>query len=98
MEDISIYFQPVAETQIPLRGLAHTIQTHRENNFPELKKGGVALFYVPEYRNTNYHADDNNEYFRVELSKLQADSNWQFPIYDLGTILPGATVSDTYTA
>jgi formiminoglutamase len=98
MEDISIYFQPVAETQIPTRGLGNYIQTHCNNSFPELEKGGIALFYVPEFRNTNYHSDQNEEYFRVELSKLQADSNWQFPIFDLGTIIPGATVKDTYHA
>jgi formiminoglutamase len=98
MKDISIFFKPVEEEQIPTKGLGTTILYHKKNNFPHIEKGGIALFYVPEYRNSNYHVEENVEYFRSEFAQLQSDSNWQFSIYDLGTILPGKEVNDTFHA
>ena len=97
MKDLSIYFQPVEETSSS--GLGVQISIHTEGNFPELKEKGVALIYVPEYRNGN--ADNQgkvNAAFRNYFYQLNPAESWKFAIYDLGTLSPGSSIEDTYFA
>lgn len=97
MEDISFYFAPIALDRIPEQGLGQEIDIHTENGFPELKKGGIALFYVPEFRKSTYTAIAE-EKFREQLYQLHASGGWEKQIYDLGDVLPGDSVNDTYFA
>jgi formiminoglutamase len=100
MNDISIYFQP-------LQGIVHSnedalgkrIQYHTENAFPELEKGAIALIYCPEFRNgaPEFHQQSDDS-FRTSFAKLYPTANWNFEIADLGNLLPGERIEDTYFA
>lgn len=97
MKDISIYFQP----HEPLQGrgdVAESILVHDENGFPGIDKKGVAIIHVPEYRRSSAHEQKSNLDFRNELAEFNRGDNWDFALYDLGSILPGEKVEDTYFA
>lgn len=100
MKDISIFFQPVyLEEKYSQDSLGDKLIVHTENNFPELSNSGIALFHVPEYRNCEGKLKENeDEKFRNHLYKLFVGANWKKNIYDLGNILPGETIADTYLA
>jgi hypothetical protein len=101
MKDLSIYFNPV-ET--------HFCNTHPENlsssinkyvtTFPEIESGSIALMFVPEFRNLDHtlYLEDQPNQIREELYNLFPKKHWHTKIYDLGTILPGSTVKDTFYA
>lgn len=97
MEDISFYFAPVSQKKITDEGLGKEIDIHTEGGFPDVKKGGIALFYVPEFRKSHY-SDIAKEKFREQFYLLNSGTNWTKDIYDLGDVLPGETVNDTYFA
>lgn len=96
MEDISFYFQPIETSELGNYLVKHE-NVHDKNGFPEMKTDSVALFYVPEFRNSNYKISIG-EKFRTEFYQLNTQSNWNKEIYDLGDILPGEKVEDTYYA
>ncbi len=97
MKDLSIYFQPVEETLD--FGLGAHVAIHTDGNFPELKEKGVALIYVPEYRNGDVSNQGNvNHAFRNHFYSLNPAESWKFAIYDLGTLSPGSSIEDTYFA
>ena len=100
MKDISIYFQSVdVSFSEKEETIGAKINTHTEGYFPELEKGGVALIYVPEYRNGNaFFQGKENDLFRSYFYDLFVGEHWSFPLYDLGTILPGGSIEDTYFA
>ena len=97
MIDLSIYFQPIS-VSIPFteRQLGAQIVSY-QSDFPDLIGPGCAIFSVPEYRGA---AKDQISMpaFRSTFYQLHPESNWTKPIYDLGTIEPGATLTDTYFA
>lgn len=97
MEDISFYFAPISIDRITDSKLGKEIDVHTEGNFPDIKKGGLALFHVPEFRKSPYR-DVAKEKFREQLYLLNSGTNWNKQIYDLGDVLPGETVNDTYFA
>lgn len=99
MKDISIYFQPVNLAEFPEESLGHTIQFHTDSGFPTLDKNGIALIYCPEFRNGNSELhQQQDDRFRTALCNLYPGFTWNFSIYDLGTILPGEDIQDTYFA
>jgi len=99
MKDISIYFNPVKSIDHnSSKSLGSLFHSHTEGDFPDLKKEGVAIFYVPEYRNSNYSNENANDSFRTSLYALYEGQNWNKTLYDLGTIQPGQTIQDTYFA
>jgi len=100
MKDISIYFQPVNNSYESAEGTIGSVMSlHTDNGFPELVKGGIACFVVPEYRNGGIAVTPNLDFrFREEFSQLFIGEDWKMPIYDLGDIIPGNTVEDTYFA
>lgn len=100
MKDISIYFSPVdIELNAEDQTIGSTINSYKNDYFPEIEKGGIALFYVPEYRGSKSHsAMKRPENFRSFLYELCLGWEWKFPIYDLGNILPGKELTDTYYA
>ena len=52
MKDLSIYFSPlVQETNFPADTIGSLIESNNQHGFPQLDKSGVALIYVPEFRN-----------------------------------------------
>lgn len=103
MKDISIYFKSVdvidQDQTFPEGTIGNKIETHTEGNFPELKKGGIAIIYVPEFRNgeERFH-ETSNDTFRNYLYTLFLGATWNTHLYDCGTILPGDAIEDTYFA
>ena len=101
MKDISIYFSPLERTeeQNTLK-IGGSVQCHTENGFPEIDKSGVAILYVPEFRGDKGVSGNeiNPEKFRAFLYDLYLGLDWNMPIYDLGNILPGNELNDTYFA
>jgi arginase family enzyme len=99
MKDISIYFQPIEAQEAKSESLGSLIQKHTEGNFPDLKSNGIAIFYCPEFRNGEVSLHQKSEdRFRNDLWDLFPGLSWAFEIYDLGTILPGENINDTYFA
>lgn len=96
---ISIYFQPIEIDSFVEESIGSTILAHTQGNFPELEKGGIAIFYCPEFRNgvEGYHTQ-KDERFREEFYKLFPSAHWEKKVYDLGNILPGSKIEDTYFA
>lgn len=100
MKDISIYFRPVEiDEEFVENSIGKEIQIHTEDNFPEIKKGSIALLYVPEFRNgeENFQNKENDN-FRKFFYNLYIGTDWSKKIYDCGTILPGNEIDDTYFA
>lgn len=100
MKDISFYFKPLEEDFWPAtEDLGSQIIKH-QHNFPALEKGGIALLFVPEYRNLNasIYSESLPDAIRNELYHLFPKKQWTKKIYDLGTLLPGNSVQDTFYA
>jgi formiminoglutamase len=99
MADLSIYLAPVSQLDYTRQGIGSKMLVHDENGFPELRTPGIAIIYVPEYRGSHgTHFTQKNEEFRSMFSKLHDGDTWDFSIYDLGTLLPGERIEDTYFA
>ena len=100
MIDISIYFSPVEIESNKNEGtIGSLIKIYTEDNFPELKKNGIALLYVPEFRNDVKEFNNKfNDNFRKYFYDLYIGTSWELKIYDCGTILPGKEIEDTYFA
>lgn len=100
MKDISIYFKPLQSIAIKANSIGSSILANDENGFPELEGKGVAIIHVPEYRNSTIQNVQTTfeQDFRTELYGLFPGDNWGFTLYDLGTIVPGEKVTDTYFA
>lgn len=73
----------------------HSIQ----NGFPELEKVQIAIFGVQEDRNAvdNINCGENIEEIRKHLYQLFL-GNWHTKIADLGNIIKGNSIEDTYFA
>lgn len=97
MKDISIYFKEIDKASGEEQAIGQLIEVNDASGFPDLDQKGVALIYVPEYRNSGINPGSNDD-FRREFYKLFKGDNWTFKLYDLGTIEPGERVEDTYFA
>jgi arginase family enzyme len=102
MKDISIYFSQVDHDNVYSdQKIGGQIRRFEQDHFPEFEKGsGVAIFYVPEFRGSNEKTDHKirSEHFREFLYDLNVGIDWKIPLYDLGNILPGKELKDTYFA
>ncbi|MCA0431231.1 MAG: formimidoylglutamase [Bacteroidetes bacterium] len=105
MSDINYFFKPIDvneflnETTFHENQLGNLIVQHTEGNFPELNEINIALIGVCEDRNSVNNTGCNmapNE-VRSFLYKLYAGT-FSPKIVDLGNIMPGKTVNDTYFA
>lgn len=99
MKDLSIYFKALAGDLVTKENsIGESIIRHNENGFPEIKSGSIVLFDIPEYRNSTIDYSEHKNSFRNSLYKLNKGDNWTREIYDLGTVLPGGKIEDTYFA
>lgn len=98
MKDLSIYFQPIAtQTAFKPSQIGSIIDAYI-HQFPDLDQPGCAIFEVPEYRASKHPNLVQDVDFRTHFYALHPEVNWNKKIYDLGTILPGATMDDTHYA
>lgn len=100
MKDLSIYFQPIEfQDKFSEQKIGGNISAYTAASFPEIKKSGLAIVYVPEFRGSNRDSSSiESEKFRNFLYDLSYGIDWKFPIYDLGNILPGNELKDTFYA
>lgn len=96
MKDISFYFKPVDDFYYNNESIGNTIETHLEGAFPEIEKNAIAIFYCPEFRNSNVSNEISKTSFRTYLYNLYHGLNWNKKIYDLGDFNLGESVEDTY--
>jgi len=100
MNDISFYFTSVTPNEKIYKEdqIGHSIESFT-NEFPKITAGSIAILYVPEYRG---HIDEEikgeSSDFRSWLYNLNKSKNWKHTIYDLGDVLPGKELKDTYFA
>ena len=65
MKDISIYFSPVdAGITVKEDSLGGAMRIHSEGDFPAIDDAGIAVIYVPEFRNSEEVHTKTNESFR----------------------------------
>lgn len=99
MKDLSIYFR---EVDVPCDfndgSVGAAIQIHNANGFPEIPRHSIAVLSVPEYRNGKVAFETVQDTFREEFYQLHIGDNWTRKIVDLGIIIPGERVEDTYFA
>ena len=98
MKDLSIYFQPIAATGSFSAAQLGSYIDANDGDFPELNEPGCAIIEVSEYRGAVNGCGHQIVNFREHLYALHPETSWDKKIYDLGTILPGATIEDTYFA
>jgi arginase family enzyme len=80
--------------------LGNTISVYSEEaGFPDLENVQIAIFGVQEDRNSedNFGCGENLHFIRKKLYQL-FPGNWQTEIADLGNVLKGNSVTDTYYA
>ena len=104
MKDISIYFQPISPSlNFGDEQLGSVIDSYT-NEFPVLMPNTIAVIYVPEYRGVLLEQEMVEKQlvgpsnFRDELYSLYKGSDWKTTIFDLGNLMPGKELSDTYYA
>lgn len=99
MLDISLYFQPIDEVGDKIGSIGASLEVHTVDNFPDIENDSITLFYCPEFRNgeKSVHGKSNDS-FRNYFYDLSMPITWVKKIYDLGTLLPGETIEDTYYA
>lgn len=102
--DISIYFEPVKfdalfNEEITKHTLGEAININNGVIFPDITEADLALVGVKEERNTdnNSGCKEAPDYVRRYLYKL-FQGNHPNKIVDLGNILEGQTIEDTYHA
>ena len=104
MKDLSIYFQPISQTLTFHDEQLGSVIDSYTNEFPSLIANTCAIFYVPEYRGVLLEQERIEKQFvgpsnfRDELYSLSKGSNWKTTIFDLGNLMPGKELSDTYYA
>ena len=80
--------------------LGKKVQIHsKQDGFPDLENIQIAIFGVQEDRNSedNFGCGENLDFIRRKLYEL-FPGNWHTNIADLGNVLKGNSVSDTYFA
>ncbi|MEX1000606.1 MAG: formimidoylglutamase [Crocinitomicaceae bacterium] len=99
MKDLGIYFSDFGQLQERKPGtMGEKMVISSENHFYSPEKHEIAILFVPEYRNSKLDpAEDSTQAIRNKLYNL-THGEWKTTINDLGTILPGNSVEDTYTA
>ncbi|MBS7785762.1 formimidoylglutamase [Flavobacterium sp. CYK-55] len=96
------FLEPVAEEiqnmikDLSSQQLGCKIVFHTQDSFPDLAQIKLAIIGVAENRG-GHNAEHDLNYFRSEFYKL-FPGNWEASIADLGDILPGNSINDTYFA
>lgn len=98
------FLEPVSQdiinhvSQLSSQHLGNKVVFHTELDFPDISKIKIAIVGVLENRgNVSVSEEVNLDYIRKELYAL-FPGNWESSIADLGDILPGNSLDDTFFA
>ena len=83
--------------QLSSQHLGNKVVFHTNEAFPDIDKISIAIIGVLENRGQENNQEVNLDYIRKELYSL-FPGNWVKSIADLGDILPGNSLDDTYFA
>jgi formiminoglutamase len=100
MTDISFYFTPISfdRENYQKEQIGGCISAFTDE-FPSIDSGSIAILYVPENRGSRTKQDQKTSSdFRKSFYQLYKGKNWNKSIFDLGDILPGNELKDTYLA
>jgi hypothetical protein len=100
MKDISIYFTSAVLDDLKFEDDQIGSKIIRnQHEFPEVKKNSCVVFSVPEFRGNHIPITNKiNAKFRNDFYNHYFGGDWGFDLYDLGEILPGKELTDTYYA
>ena len=85
-------------SSLSTQNMGSKVAFHTDKDFPDLDKIKIAIIGVPENRgDKKAYQESNLEYVRKEFYSL-FPGNWQSSIADLGDILPGNSLEDTFFA
>ena len=85
-------------SSLSTQNMGSKVAFHTDKDFPDLDKIKIAIIGVPENRgDKKAYQESNLEYIRKEFYSL-FPGNWQSSIADLGDILPGNSLEDTFFA
>ena len=84
---------------LPIHAVGKNIDLHTSVNVPELKEGMLVLLSVTESRNNVNRSefDPNFDAVRTKFFAL-AKGDWNFELADIGEVVSGNSVKDTYFA
>src|SRR5690606_1056762 len=97
------FLQPVEReivefvNSLSVHHLGTKVSFHTEESFPNLDKVRIAVLGVSENRGAEIDDERDLKLFRKEFYRLYA-GNWDCKIVDLGDIIQGNSLSDTYFA
>jgi arginase family enzyme len=98
------FLEPVSQeildyvSQLSSQHLGNKIVFHTQHDFPDVSKIKIAIVGVLENRGVDSGSKEVNlDYIRKELYAL-FPGNWESSIADLGDVLPGNSLDDTYFA
>lgn len=98
------FLEPVSKdviayvSELSSQHLGKKIVFHSEHDFPDISKVRIAIIGVLENRgDSSASVEVNLDYIRKELYAL-FPGNWEISIADLGDILPGNSLDDTFYA
>ena len=100
------FLQPVSDEVVAhaklqdAQALGNSIQIYGNNtDFPDIQKNTLVIIGVPENRNDINYLGQQPSFNRIRKSLYELfPGSWTNPIVDIGNIIPGETVSDTYFA
>ena len=101
----SNYFNPVSKDVLKFKEnskpgtIGDSITIYTEGHFPDFQKSEVAIFGVNDYRGVLFEADFNLDMDAIRESFYALYvGNWNLRILDLGDLILGEDLSDTYFA
>lgn len=96
------FLQPVSrdflefKERLSSQALGKNAEFHTESDFPNIDNASIAIICVNEYRGSNIdNVNENFDSFRKSFYSL-FPGNWNMSIVDLGNIVAGDTIEDTY--
>ncbi len=82
-------------SSLSIQHLGAKVALHSETSFPSMDKVDIAIVGVSENRGAGIEQEVDLRFFRKEFYNLYG-GNWDCKIVDLGNIIQGNSVSDTY--
>ncbi|MAP01250.1 MAG: hypothetical protein CMD01_00325, partial [Flavobacteriales bacterium] len=97
--ELDIFFSPIDDINIEKESISeHFTSYFKDSSFPDWESVDVVLFGVRESRNSSFNKGCDNGQGRIRKALYQLNSTTHCKIADLGDIIQGNSVEDTYTA
>lgn len=98
MLDLTLFFQIADEKLIYSEQQLGTRIIQNPSDIDEIETGALCFFHIPEFRGNKKSSTNGILNFRNDFYQLFPSKDWDKKIYDLGNLLPGQEIKDTYFA